>query len=282
MPDASSQTTDSSANSPGAILKRCREYHGISLKEAAEATKVGENYLEALENDRIGEFASLAYLKGFLRIYATHLGLNPDDMFRLYDKLFGVDSTKTSGHPVAGGNGRPKRSIPWQRFALPALLLVMILVTAALINRSASPPGHRRDVQPQVNQPAPASRPVQQQQTTLRPVRPAAAREAAPEKMNEQAVQEQPSHAAADAGKSFIVRMKVVHNGSLNVTIDGAASQSYELAVGDVIEWKAQKNIVLELSNGGGVEAELNGVPLKPFGAAGRPVSVTVDAGGVH
>ena len=68
-------THDHSTSSPGAILRRCREYHGISLDEAAEATKIGVAYLAALEGDQINEFASLAYLKGFLRIYATISGL---------------------------------------------------------------------------------------------------------------------------------------------------------------------------------------------------------------
>src|ERR1043166_4900331 len=81
-------------SSPGAILRRCREFHGISLEEASKTTKIGISHLTALEYDRISEFANRAYLMGFLRIYATFLGLNPDDIARMYDKFFGVQSEK--------------------------------------------------------------------------------------------------------------------------------------------------------------------------------------------
>ena len=88
---------DTSPSLPGAILKRCREYHGITLNDVAEATKIGVNYIEALEGDKLGEFASLAYLKGFLRIYSTHLGLNPEDMLRLYERYLSRVGTFSHG-----------------------------------------------------------------------------------------------------------------------------------------------------------------------------------------
>ena len=76
--------------------------------------------------------------------------------------------------------------------------------------------------------------------------------------------------------------MKATQNNTLSVIIDGAAPQNHDLAVGDIIEWKAEKTISFDISNAGGVEAELNGKPLKPFGPAGKPVSVILDADGVR
>jgi len=73
----------------------------------------------------------------------------------------------------------------------------------------------------------------------------------------------------------------VTQNGTLAVTIDGATPQSYDLAAGDVIEWKAEKNITLDVSNAGGVEAELNGKPLSSFGPAGKPAYIVLDADGI-
>ena len=86
---------------------------------------------------------------------------------------------------------------------------------------------------------------------------------------------------AAEPDRSFIVRMRVTQNGSLIVTIDGVTPQNYELTIGDVIEWKAEKNIILELTNSGGVEVELNDKLLKPFGSTGTPAYVLLDVDGV-
>ena len=142
MPDIAKNTADPSATSPGAILKRCREYHDLSLEEAEESTKIGANYLSALEEDQVSQFSSLAYLKGFLRIYATYLGLNPDDMIRLYEKLYSAGN-RGGDHTAAaagGGDPAPRKKFPLQKLAMPAVILVLILITAAIINRSPSPP----------------------------------------------------------------------------------------------------------------------------------------------
>ena len=69
VPDSVTSPPEFTSGSPGAVLRRCREYHGITLEEASETTKIGISHLKALEDDQIREFANQAYLKGFLRIY---------------------------------------------------------------------------------------------------------------------------------------------------------------------------------------------------------------------
>ena len=55
-------------------------------------------------------------------------------------------------------------------------------------------------------------------------------------------------------------------------------SQQYDLKAGDLIEWKADKVITLEMGNAGGIEAELNGKPLKPFGEPGKTAHIVLKA----
>jgi cytoskeletal protein RodZ len=279
-------TIDPSAASPGAILKRCREYHEISLEESEEATKIGANYLQALEEDQIGQFASPAYLKGFLRIYSTYLGLNPDDMIRQFDKLYASGGTQNSHKKNTDGTAEPapRKKFPLQKLAMPAILLVLILITAAIINRSPSAPIRQ-------SQPAPVAAPL----TTpaVQPIRSSAQLPLPAKKAEEVVVELQrpdpnpvsPTRTQPppiDTAKGFIVRMKVTQSGTLTVTIDGAASQGYDLVVGDSIEWKADRNITLELSNSGGVEVDLNGRQLKPLGQPGKPAVVVLDAEGIR
>lgn len=278
---------DSTLSSPGTILKRCREYHGISLEEAATATKIGENYLRALEDDQIREFANLAYLKGFLRIYATHLGLVPDDMVRLYERLYKSTGTSKNSRNETGGDDLPdhRRRFPWQKLVLPAVLILLMIITSAILNRSPSLPP----------QPSPKTGVVAAQAPAVQPVRSSARPALLPEKSvkdttlantagNEEAVAEQssPAKPATEPAKGFRLRMKVTQNGTLAVIIDGASAQNYDLTSGDIIEWKADRTIALELSNAGGVDTELNGKPLKPFGPVDAPIYVVLDANGVN
>jgi cytoskeleton protein RodZ len=286
LSEIDTHTIDSSGTSPGAILKRCREYHGLSLEEAEEATKIGANYLNALEEDQVGHFASLAYLKGFLRIYATYLGLSPDDMIRLYDKLYVSRGGKADpkNNSAEAPEGVARKKFPFQKLAMPAGLLVLIMITAAIVNRSPAPPVRQK-------QPSPAAvstaSPVAQQVYT-------SPRKSPPVRKAEEAAVEQTrsatpalSHSGtqkppAENGRGVIIRLKATQSGTVTVAIDGSTPQAYELAVGDSIEWKADRTITLELSNSGGVEAELNGKPLKPFGPTGKPTLVVLDSEGVR
>ena len=87
-----------------------------------------------------------------------------------------------------------------------------------------------------------------------------------------------PLERPAVAAKGFILKIKVTQNGALMVTVDDSAAQPYELTTGDVIEWKAEKKVALELSNAGRIDMELNGKPYKSLGASGKPVYVEIDA----
>jgi len=273
---------ESATTLPGAILKRCREFHGISLSEAAETTKIGVNYLTALEEDKISEFASLAYLKGFLRIYAKHLGLNPEDMLRIYERLY--DPPEQPSTPSSGTDAELlyNTGFRWYKLLLPAMLLLLMFIVATILNRRT-----HTELQPKVASTVPSTPNATLPQVPIQPAISSvqlqtSASPAKTESRPKIAEPETPVRSSApEAQKSFIAGMKVTRNGSLSVIIDGAAAQHYELDIGDTVEWKAEKNIALELSNGGGVEIEVNGKPLSPLISSGAPTYVVIDAEGI-
>ena len=271
--------------SPGAILRRCREFHGISLEEASETTKIGISYLKALEDDLIHEFANQAYLKGFLRIYATYLGLNSDDIARMYEKLFGVQGEKP-GTALASATlpNRTPRLLSVKKLIFPAFLLVVILITATFFKR-LPPPVDRQSQQTVVAVQFPSNIPVQVALSSARVMAvernvPLPKAEKVPVESVEPEIKVTPK-LPSDAPKVFILKIRVAQSGKLTTTVDGAVAQRYELAVGDVFVWKAEKNITLDLSNAGGVEVELNGKPYKSLGPVGEPIYVELDADGV-
>jgi cytoskeleton protein RodZ len=54
------------------------------------------------------------------------------------------------------------------------------------------------------------------------------------------------------------------------VQIDGGSPQEALLRPGEKARWKGQDQFILTLGNAGGVKAELNGNPQKPFGPSGK------------
>ena len=284
-PDSVSSPLETGGNSPGAVLRRCREFHGITLEEAAEATKIGISHLKALEDDRIQEFANQAYLKGFLRIYAAYLGLNSEDVARMYFKLFGVLGEKPDSDQTAPAALRiPRRLISLKKLLLPVLLLALILVTATFFKRPPAPLVR----QPQ---PVPAAAPIQKN-IAVQGVQSSAQQRKAdldiPQPRSEKSPVEPPKaeimvtpKRPADSAKGFILKVNVTHNGMLTAIVDGSEIQQYELTSGDVIEWKAEKKVTLDLSDAGGVDVELNGKSYRSLGLPGKPAYVEFTADGI-
>ena len=285
MSDKVTTPVDTPVNSPGAILKRCREYHDISLEEASQTTIIGISYLKSLEEDQIGDFANLTYLKGFLRIYATYLGLNADDMARMYDKLYVAKDGKDYLKNSPAKSVRPAlRMASLQKLVLPAVLLLLILIAASLFKRQPAPT--LRLSQPAATPSATPTVSAVQSISTSGKVRKAAPEIGEPRveagaDVTNSSDKRPLSKKSADSGRGFILKIKVTQNGNLNAAVDDSVSQSYELTAGDIIEWKAERSVSLDLSNAGGVDVELNGKPLKQLGPPGKPAYVVMDAGGI-
>ncbi len=66
------------------ILKLNRDRKRASLQMAHQDTRISVAFLQALEAGEYEKFPAEVYCLGFLRKYASYLGLNPDEMVALY------------------------------------------------------------------------------------------------------------------------------------------------------------------------------------------------------
>jgi len=71
----------------GERLEEARKKKGISLREAAEATKIRGDYLQQFENNRFDINLTEIYVRGFLRSYANYLKLPGDKILNDYASL---------------------------------------------------------------------------------------------------------------------------------------------------------------------------------------------------
>ncbi|HIJ81099.1 MAG TPA: DUF4115 domain-containing protein [Desulfuromonadales bacterium] len=289
MAEMEPYTQEPASTSPGAILKRCREFHAISLEEASETTKIGVSYLRALEEDQITEFANLVYLKGFLRIYAAYLGLNADDVARMYDKQYGSpDAADQGSRSKLTENVRPVDRLAFlKKLTLPAVLLAAILIVSIFFkppppskapSSPAAPPSAAPVAVPHLDAAVQTLQSSGRLKRADRKPEPATKEPApaAPSAVEQPSVKKSPENSAG-----FILKIKVILNGTLTAAVDGSGGHTYELTAGDVIEWKAERSVALELSNAGGVEIEINGKPYRSIGPAGKQLYIEFDADGI-
>ncbi len=120
----------------GPTLREARNRRKVDLSQIEAAIKIRVRYLQAMENEEWDALPGGAYTRGFIRTYASYLGLDGD---RLAD-----DYRRATGPP--GGERVPKRVEPVpasrrrneprisSRFVIAAvcLLLVAALVGIAL------------------------------------------------------------------------------------------------------------------------------------------------------
>ena len=68
----------------GEELRRERELREISLREISESTKISMRFLQALENNDFTHLPGGQFTKGFVRAYATHIGIDGEALVNAY------------------------------------------------------------------------------------------------------------------------------------------------------------------------------------------------------
>lgn len=258
----------------GEYLKSVREARGVTLDQATRVTKISKNYLVAIEQGEFSKLPNAAYIKGFLRLYAGYLSLNGDEVVRRYESSLPAAAAAPVARPEPETRTerssveivRKAQTRGHGRWGIPLLLLLMVGL-AALFFTDSDDPGPAPA--PQQVAPAPAPAPVA---VPVLPQVTSAAKAPLPAAQGEAAGQVLPPAVRQPGG--IILRLRFNQDTWLGITIDDSISQRYELKAGDVIEWKGERLFVVDVGDGGAVEGELNGRPLKNLGEPGKPAHV--------
>ena len=286
MPEADAER---SAGLPvGEYLREVRESRGLQLEEASRVTKIGKNYLAAIEEGQFEKLPNAAYIKGFLRLYAGYLSLSGDEVVHRYEQGLPavrppVEAKSEPELPRVeimeraklGGHGR---------WVIPVLLLSLVILATLFFSdgeekrirpnskTTETPGASPAQVAVQPKRSSAASKPSAQAGLTAPPVpAPAPLPAAAPAEVPVPATATPPGTAHHDG---IILRLRFNQDSWLSITIDDSISQRYDLKAGDIIEWKGARSFVLDIGDGTAAEAEFNGRPLKALGEAGKPAHV--------
>lgn len=259
--------------SAGQILRKTRLAKGVDLDEVARVTRITKGYLLALEDDTLEKLPSEAYARGFLRIYANFLGLPAEEVLTHYQHGT-CESAQEELVPVTPRVRSPRASNIPSKTWLWSLAAVCLAVLAGSFLFADKEHGASRENQGmQLSQPkeyvvtAPLKNPPNSENSTGSP------------SQNLPLQSEITANEASVTNRGIVLKMRALEDGYLKLTIDDTITQQYDLKAGDLIEWKADKVFSLDMENAGGVEAELNGKLLKPFGVKGSPAHVTLSAG---
>jgi cytoskeletal protein RodZ len=250
----------------GEILLAARERKGQSLVEASEDTRIAIKNLEYLETDNFEALPAKVYVRGFLRTYASYLGLDVEYLLNKYE----VQSGQT--HKSKGDLWEIEAEVVEERLGsrnimkhlvLPAILavLLVIIVVLVLILRNGGEEGED------------SVRPVATEQFTEL---------VAPEQ--EIQTLEEPATVREETAEEPLSPMK------LQLTANPTDSTWFELMTISTVEQRPETTsynflllpgrarsfeatdafILKKIGNAGGFVMELNGIRLPPVGRKGR------------
>lgn len=129
----------------GTTLRQARERRGLSLEEAAEATKIRAGYLGALEDERFETLPGPTYARGFLRTYAAYLDLDPQPFVDEYAVRFAVPPWELEEDVIfprrrtGRGSSRSRTETGIIVIALAVIVAIGLLVIAAASTPDDSP-----------------------------------------------------------------------------------------------------------------------------------------------
>ena len=125
-------------SSIGNILRTERETQGRTLTEVSKAVYIKTKYLSALEEENFAAIPGEVYVKGFIRAYASYLGMDGEELVAQYDgpseSILLQKETLTA--VTEGGKGRRRRrrkAVSWPEITIIIGVILFILLIVWLI-----------------------------------------------------------------------------------------------------------------------------------------------------
>jgi transcriptional regulator with XRE-family HTH domain len=244
----------SSAQNLGKELQSKREQLGYSLKDVAEHTRIRKVYLESMEQGRLEDLPGQAYVTGFVRVYARHLGLDSDDFLaRLNAPQEGDQAPLPESDPDDTASDKPeaqpRSNRGWGAFVLG---FVVVLALGALFYFIPISFDSGAPLKSSANDPVKSRETALPQQTEVVPV-PGAVTGDAP----------QPVSLPTVPPEGAILRMLALTESSLIIYLDGHEPREYTINAGLEQSWEVKTSVRVKLAQPGGAQFWLGRQELK-------------------
>ena len=284
----------------GEILRKAREDLGMEFDQLSETTRLRPPILKSLENGEWDHLGAPVFVRGYLKSYARALGLDEQDILRIYnqsapDVSFGVK-------PLASLTP-PRKKTPMTLFLFLILFVGLAFFTWHRYDffqapREPSTPGEQStNEMEKVN-----ARPKTEAPTGVSVVK-------SHERLSDD-VPSQKEHAPENTDKAVISNKETQNEASpeaysppltvegppktgtgpesglktqtlaadtkettwIKVIVDGAPPKEYILRPGDHTEWRATKDFEVLIGNAGGIALVFNGRKLDNLGEHGKVI----------
>jgi transcriptional regulator with XRE-family HTH domain len=252
---------------PGRFLRQQREERGLSLDDVARATKINKATLHALEATDVQHLPATIYTRGFVKAYAREVGLDPewtaDEYLRSIEPLRSVppavaddllhhadvfEPVDTNGDARALLADNQLRRASRVTFALAVIGLVVYIASFYRTDPSSTPP----------------------------PEEAAAADTGDAARANGVAAAPDNAADAAPAALGAALRLELVPQAPcwVSARVDGERVVARLMKPGERQTLEIADEVVIRVGEPGAMSFSINGQTGRPFGPAGRPITV--------
>lgn len=276
----------------GQQLREAREARGLSVDDVARGTRIRAAYIRALEEERFAELPAPVYVRGFLRNYATFLGLDAEELIGELEQERG-SAFQPQHRPKPQQFSAPVWRGPSPRGMVGALLLVLLVAFIAFIFRQYSEFTASRSTSVFAASPSPtpltliatavpfptvtpiptlpASPAPTATAVVTQAVIPSTATVAHPTAVPPPPPPSPTPKATATQTAPLVLTLKALSDSWVRVTVDGQVAFEGTLLPGTTRAWDGANFITVRFGNAGGVNVTFNG---KPEGVVGQPGQV--------
>lgn len=112
----------------GQRLRQTRIDKGLTLEDAAQATKIRPSFLSAIERGEYNKLPSSSYALGFVQNYAEYLGLPKREILALFRREFDEEKIyKVLPSGFVKDKPMPKRSFKIHQAVIPLFVALLLL-----------------------------------------------------------------------------------------------------------------------------------------------------------
>ncbi|CCB86772.1 MULTISPECIES: helix-turn-helix domain-containing protein [Parachlamydia] len=117
------------AKSLGEVFKHKRKELNLSLKEVENATSIRMSHLLSIEEGELQKVISPIYAQGFVKQYASFLGVDGDKLVKEFPHIFnkGISQEFSYGIGTLEMRGNPGAGIKWFPNAMWVVAFIAIL-----------------------------------------------------------------------------------------------------------------------------------------------------------
>ena len=296
--------------SVGEFFKQVRETKGLTVDEVASKTRIRPDFVKALEDGNFAKLPDQVFARGFVRSYARSLGLDEQDAIQRFIQSAGAFYEKQDERErLKVRQAEEERKRRANRKAVGVAISISVLTLIFLLSREQSSVLRRgnleqistiqRSAQAAKDAPDTATRQeVEPVAVAPKPIDiPSVMPEAAtddrhPESDVSPTVESKPDTETVSmvspgtdgplggislegtgpstTDSQLVLDLEATELSWVVVQIDNGSPQEALLRPGEKVHWKGRDQFILTLGNAGGVKAELNGKPQKPFGPSGK------------